>query len=200
MRWDLRPPRRIQARGSSRVRRQSRLTRRACASGSSPRRRGARGPCRARRQRASWHGGADFSGTLPPVSTYVAMTTPLGQAPRRRDPLSRRRKRHRPRRQLSSHRGGGPPAVVGRDDDVWEGDPRGFAAQLRAEIRDPVFPQLGAVEFEHAWAGTLGNVRHVCRRSARFPPAFGSRALWAATGSTPPRWRARCGARDRRQR
>lgn len=99
-----------------------------------------------------------ISGTLVPVSTYVATTTPLGE--RLDDAIA--------------YRGGvsdteladnhyrivaGDRLMWSGGMTTWEADPRGFATQLRADIFS-VFPQLGAVEFEHIWVGTLGNALH----------------------------------------
>lgn len=42
---------------------------------------------------------------------------------------------------------------------TWQADPWRFARRLRRDIRR-VYPQLGDVEIEHAWTGTLGNAVH----------------------------------------
>jgi len=42
---------------------------------------------------------------------------------------------------------------------TWDADPWRFANRLRRDIRR-VYPQLGEIEIEYAWTGTLGNAVH----------------------------------------
>lgn len=100
----------------------------------------------------------EMSRTLLPVRTYVVSTKPLG------DRLAA----------AIDYRGSVSDTdwadnhyrIVDGDRLVWSGrmttwdaDPWRFAKGLRRDIRR-VYPQLGEVEIEHAWSGTLGNAVH----------------------------------------
>ena len=116
------------------------------------------------------------AGTLMPVWTYVMTTKPLGGAARRGDHLPRRGERHRSRRQPLPHRRRRPADVVGQGDHLGA-----RSAPLRARAARPtsrsVYPQLGAVEFEHIWTGVLGNSLHRMPQIGELSPR-----IWLASG------------------
>jgi hypothetical protein len=58
---------------------------------------------------------------------------------------------------------------------TWESNPRRFTKRLAADIRR-TFPQLGDVEIEHIWSGTLGNAVHKMPQIGEI-----SRGLWLAS-------------------
>ena len=87
--------------------------------------------------------------------------------------------------------------VVGGDRLMWSGRMHGVARPIRGAmpgrcVRDiaRVYPQLGKVEVEYAWTGTLGNTVHRMPQIGEISPGSGSRAASAATASTPRRWAA----------
>jgi hypothetical protein len=65
---------------------------------------------------------------------------------------------------------------------VWLGSPRAAAKRFQAAIAR-TFPQLGAVEFEHAWSGTMGFTLHRVPQIGEVVPglwlagAFGAHGL-----------------------
>ena len=96
--------------------------------------------------------------TVLPVTGYVAVTAPLGewlhQAIAYRGAVSDSR--------LADHH----YRIVGGDRLMWAGgagfwprSPRAVTRRFQAAIAQ-TFPQLGPVEFEHAWSGTMGFSLH----------------------------------------
>src|SRR5712672_318617 len=95
-----------------------------------------------------------LANTVLPVTGYAAVTAPLGDrlgaAIAYRGAVSDSR--------LADHH----YRIVGGDRLMWAGgggilprSPRAAADRFKAAI-GRTFPQLGAVEFEHAWSGTMG--------------------------------------------
>jgi glycine/D-amino acid oxidase-like deaminating enzyme len=99
----------------------------------------------------------DLAAAVLPITTYTVTTAPLGNLD-----------------EVISYRGGVSDSqgtdshyrMVGNDRvlwagrmTTWEADPQSQAKHIIAEIRR-VYPQLGDVEIEHAWAGTMGFAVH----------------------------------------
>jgi gamma-glutamylputrescine oxidase len=59
---------------------------------------------------------------------------------------------------------------------TWPRDPRRLVRALQADIAE-VYPQLGPVEFEHVWAGVLGNSLHRMPQVGEL-----STRIWLASG------------------
>ena len=114
-------------------------------------------------------------GTLLPVWTYVATTKPLG------DRLATAVKFNGA--VSDSDLADNHYRIVGGDRLMWSGrattwqrDPRRFVRALKADITE-VYPQLGAVEFEHVWTGVLGNSLHRMPQIGELAPR-----IWLASG------------------
>ena len=98
------------------------------------------------------------SDTLLPVSSYMAVTAPLGEA------LS---EAVRYRGSVSdTRRGGDYYRIVEGDRLLWGSRistrisaPRGLAGAIERDIRS-VYPQLGAVKVDHAWSGLMSYAVH----------------------------------------
>jgi len=113
--------------------------------------------------------------TVLPVTGYVAVTAPLGErlaaAIAWRGAVSDTR--------LANHH----YRIVGGDRLMWAGagglrpgGPRDAAQQFQGAIAR-IFPQLGAVEFEHAWSGVMGFSLHSMPQVGEVIPG-----LWLANG------------------
>jgi gamma-glutamylputrescine oxidase len=113
--------------------------------------------------------------TLVPISTYVITTAPLGER----------------LRQVISYGGAVSDTelannhyrVVGGDRLMWSGrstvwarDPSRYVSALAADIAR-TYPQLGPVQVEYAWAGTLGNTVHRMPQIGEISPG-----VWIASG------------------
>jgi glycine/D-amino acid oxidase-like deaminating enzyme len=95
-----------------------------------------------------------LAGTLVPVSNYIAVTAPLGG--KLRDVIGFRGVVSDTELVDNHYR------VVGGDRLMWsgrlsirQGKPRRYAKSLMADLAR-TYPQLGKVEAEYAWSGTLG--------------------------------------------
>jgi glycine/D-amino acid oxidase-like deaminating enzyme len=115
-----------------------------------------------------------LAATLLPVTTYVAVTAPLGA--RLAEAVAYRGAVTDTERADNHYR------VVGGDRLLWSGgmtmwvsDPRRFASRLAADIRR-TFPQLGEVAIDHVWSGTLGNAVHRMPQIGEI-----SRGVWIAS-------------------
>jgi glycine/D-amino acid oxidase-like deaminating enzyme len=113
--------------------------------------------------------------TVLPVTGFVAVTAPLGarlgEAIAYRGAVTDTR--------LADHH----YRIVGGDRLMWAGaggfwprGPRGAARQFKAAIAR-IFPQLGAVEIEHAWSGVMGFSLHGMPQVGEVIPG-----LWLANG------------------
>jgi glycine/D-amino acid oxidase-like deaminating enzyme len=112
--------------------------------------------------------------TLVPVRTYVVATTPLGE--RLAEAMSYRGSVSDTDWADNHYRPVGDRLVFSGRMTTWDADPWRFAKTLRRDMLR-VFPQLGEIEIEHAWTGTLGNAVHRM-------PQIGEAAngVWLAAG------------------
>jgi gamma-glutamylputrescine oxidase len=120
---------------------------------------------RLRAQRVVLAGGAQLgsvfravSDTILPVSSFMAVTAPLGEA------LAEAVRY--PGGVSDFRRGGDYYRIVDGDRLLWGcgistrlSPPRGLAGSIEREIRR-VYPQLGAVKVDHAWSGLMGYTVH----------------------------------------
>ena len=159
------------ARASARTRPRSRSTRPACASAS--RRRTAW--C----ARATWCSpaapasatvDAPIAATVLPISTYVAVTEPLGErlfeAVRYSGAVA------------DTRRNGDYYRIVGDDRLMWGGrisartsTPWRLKSALRHDILK-VYPQLGAFEIDYAWSGTMAYAVHKMPQIGELAPGY----------------------------
>jgi glycine/D-amino acid oxidase-like deaminating enzyme len=113
--------------------------------------------------------------TVLPVTGFVAVTAPLGE--RLAEAIAYRGAVSDTR--LANHQ----YRIVGNDRLMWSGgggfwpaSPRGAARQFKRAIAR-IFPQLGAVEIEHAWSGVMGYSLHGMPQVGEVIPG-----LWLANG------------------
>jgi glycine/D-amino acid oxidase-like deaminating enzyme len=116
-----------------------------------------------------------LAATLLPVTTYVVVTEPIGEAlhdvVRYRGAVS------------DTNRADNHYRIVGGDRLQWSGRMRawdanaGFAARGLANDIRQTFPQLGNIQIAHAWHGTFGRTVHRM-------PQIGEieRGVWIASG------------------
>jgi hypothetical protein len=115
-----------------------------------------------------------LAATLLPVTTYVAVTAPLGERLAQAVAYSGA--------VTDTERADNHYRIVDGDRLLWSGgmttwasDARRFERRLAADI-GRTFPQLGSVAIEHVWAGTLGNAVHKMPQIGEI-----SRGLWLAS-------------------
>jgi gamma-glutamylputrescine oxidase len=100
----------------------------------------------------------DLANTLVPIWAYSIVTEPLGE--RLADAIRFRGAVTDSELGDSDHRVVGGDRLLWSDRySVWERSPRRYARKLLADIRR-TYPQLGKVEAEYAWSGTLGSTVH----------------------------------------
>jgi gamma-glutamylputrescine oxidase len=108
--------------------------------------------------------------TVQPISTYVAVTAPLGErlfeAVRYTGAVA------------DTRRAGDYYRVVGDDRLMWGGrittrlsEPRKLKAFLRHDMLG-VYPRLGDVEIEHAWVGTMAYAVHKMPQVGELAPGY----------------------------
>jgi glycine/D-amino acid oxidase-like deaminating enzyme len=111
-----------------------------------------------------------LAATVLPVSTYVAVTAPLGEklfeAVRYTGAVA------------DTWRAGDYYRIVADDRLLWGGrvstrgsEPRRLKAQMRRDILK-VYPQLGDVEIEYAWAGTMAYAVHKMPQIGELAPGY----------------------------
>lgn len=117
---------------------------------------------------------ARLASCLLPVSTYVAVTEPLG--PRLHEAIRTRAGILDTRRASDYYR------IIGDDRLMWGGrittrlsKPADLAAKMQRDIQQ-VFPQLGGFRMEYAWRGLMGYAPHKMPLIGQIEPG-----LWAAT-------------------
>jgi glycine/D-amino acid oxidase-like deaminating enzyme len=111
-----------------------------------------------------------LAATVLPVSTYVAVTAPLGEklfeAVRYTGAVA------------DTRRAGDYYRIVADDRLLWGGristrgsEPRRLKAQMRRDILK-VYPQLGGIEIEYAWAGTMAYAVHKMPQLGELAPGY----------------------------
>jgi hypothetical protein len=117
----------------------------------------------------------DLAGTLLPIWPYSIVTEPLGE--RLRDAIRFGGSVADNAFADSGHRVVGGDRLLWSDrHTVWEGDPRRHAPALLAEIRR-IYPQLGDVNAEYAWAGQFGVTVHRMPQIGEISPG-----VWLLSG------------------
>ena len=112
----------------------------------------------------------DLGATIVPVSTHVAVTAPLGErlfeAVRYTGAVA------------DTRRAGDYYRIVGDDRLMWGGrftlrnaSPRWLRAMMRRDIAR-TYPQLGKVEIEHAWTGTMAYAVHAMPQIGEVAPGY----------------------------
>jgi glycine/D-amino acid oxidase-like deaminating enzyme len=116
----------------------------------------------------------DVAGTLVPIWSYTMVTAPLG--PRLPEAVAYRGAVTDTDLANNHYR------IVGNDrllwsghSTTWEADPWTVVPRLKADLA-ALYPQLGAVEVEHAWSGVLGNALHRMPQIGELSPG-----LWLAS-------------------
>ncbi len=116
-----------------------------------------------------------LAGTLLPITSYVMATAPLGErlelAMNYRGAVSDTEWADNHYRPTQDNR-----LIWSGRMTTWVSNPRYFVRTLRADIAR-VYPQLGKVDVEFAWAGTLGNTVHRMPQIGELSPG-----LWVASG------------------
>jgi gamma-glutamylputrescine oxidase len=113
--------------------------------------------------------------TLIPITTYVITTAPIG--PRLAEAVAYRGAVSDTDLADNHYR------IVGGDRLMWSGratvwprNPRRYVEALTADI-GKTYPQLGKVDIDYAWAGTLGNTVHRMPQIGELGPG-----VWLASG------------------
>jgi glycine/D-amino acid oxidase-like deaminating enzyme len=122
-----------------------------------------------------------IAGTVVPVASYIVTTAPLGE--RLSEAI------HYPGAVADTRRAGDYYRIIGGDRLLWGGHittrlslPRWLGALMRRDIAR-VYPQLGEVEIEHAWAGVMSYAVHKMPQIGELTPgvwlagAFGGHGL-----------------------
>jgi len=116
-----------------------------------------------------------IASTLIPVTTYIITTAPLG--PQLNDVIGYRGAVSDTQFSDNHYR------IVGDDRlmlsgraTAWARNPRRYVRALKGDIKQ-TFPQLGDVEVEYAWSGTLGNTVHRMPQIGELGPG-----VWLASG------------------
>jgi glycine/D-amino acid oxidase-like deaminating enzyme len=116
-----------------------------------------------------------LSSTLLPVTTYVITTGPLGaplaDAIRYPGAVSDTDLADNHYRVV-----GGDRLMLSGGSTAWLRDPHRYVGALRADIKK-TYPQLGDVEVDYAWAGTLGLTIHRMPQLGELGPG-----VWLASG------------------
>ncbi len=116
-----------------------------------------------------------LAATLVPITTYVITTAPLGrrlaEAVAYRGAVSDTDLADNHYRVV-----GGDRLMLSGRATVWPRNPRRYVRALIRDIRK-TYPQLGRVEAEYAWNGTLGNTVHRMPQIGELAPG-----VWLASG------------------
>jgi gamma-glutamylputrescine oxidase len=113
--------------------------------------------------------------TLVPVTTYVITTAPLG--PRLGEAIGYQGAVSDTELADNHYRiVGGDRLMVSGRATTWARNPRRYVPALTADIKK-TYPQLGNVEVDYAWSGTLGNTVHRMPQIGELGPG-----VWLASG------------------
>ena len=116
-----------------------------------------------------------LAATLIPVTTYVITTEPLGE--RLAEAVGYRGGVSDGERADNHYRVvGGDRLMLSGRSTTWLRDPRHYVGALTADIKK-TYPQLGKVEVDYAWAGTLGLTIHRMPQIGELGPG-----VWLASG------------------
>jgi glycine/D-amino acid oxidase-like deaminating enzyme len=116
-----------------------------------------------------------IAATLLPIWTYLAATVPLG--PRLSDAITYYGAVSDGERADNHYRiVDGDRILISGRATMWEADPGRFASALAGDIAK-LYPQLGTVEIEHSWSGTLGRTIHGMPQIGELSPG-----IWLASG------------------
>jgi gamma-glutamylputrescine oxidase len=116
-----------------------------------------------------------IAATLVPITTYVITTAPLGQrlheAIGYRGAVSDTELADNHYRIVGDNR-----LMLSGRSTTWARNPRRYVRALRGDIKK-TYPQLGNVEVDYAWSGTLGNTVHRMPQIGELGPG-----VWLASG------------------
>ncbi|MGB8628027.1 MAG: FAD-binding oxidoreductase [Xanthobacteraceae bacterium] len=116
-----------------------------------------------------------LAATLIPVTTYVITTAPLGE--RLAEVIGYRGGVSDGDRADNHYRiVGGDRLMFSGRSTTWPRDPRHYVGVLTADIKR-TYPQLGTVDVDYAWAGTLGITIHRMPQIGELGPG-----VWLASG------------------
>ncbi len=114
--------------------------------------------------------------TLVPITTYVITTAPLGAERLAQALLYRGAVSDTDLADNHYRIVGGDRLMWSGRATVWPRDPRRYVRALTGDIAK-TYPQLGNVEVDYAWAGTLGNTVHRMPQIGELGPG-----VWLASG------------------
>ena len=117
-----------------------------------------------------------LAATLVPITTYVITTAPLGAARLAQAVLYRGAVSDTDRADNHYRIVGGDRLMWSGRATVWSRNPRRYVRALTADIAR-TYPQLGNVEVDYAWAGTLANTVHRMPQIGELGPG-----VWLASG------------------
>jgi glycine/D-amino acid oxidase-like deaminating enzyme len=116
-----------------------------------------------------------LAATMVPLTTYVIVTAPLGdrlgEAVRYRGGVSDSDAADNHYRIV-----GGDRLMLSGRATTWARNPRRYVRALKADIKK-TYPQLGDVDVDYAWAGTLGITMHRMPQIGELGPG-----VWLASG------------------
>jgi gamma-glutamylputrescine oxidase len=116
-----------------------------------------------------------IAATLIPVTTYIVTTAPLGPALHEaigyRGAVSDTELADNHYRIVGDDR-----LMLSGRATLWARNPRRYVKALKGDIKK-TFPQLGDVEVDYAWSGTLGSTVHRMPQIGEFGPG-----VWLAAG------------------
>jgi glycine/D-amino acid oxidase-like deaminating enzyme len=116
-----------------------------------------------------------LAATLIPISPYVITTAPLG--PRLGEAIGFRGSVTDT--ELSENHYlivGGDRLMLSGHSTTWARNPRRYVRALKADIKK-TYPQLGNIDVDYAWTGTLGNTVHGMPQIGELGPG-----VWLASG------------------
>lgn len=117
-----------------------------------------------------------LAATLVPITTYVITTVPLGAERLARAVAYRGAVSDSDRADNHYRMVGGDRLMFSGRATVWPRQPHRYVRALTGDIAK-TYPQLGRVEVDYAWAGTLGNTVHRMPQIGELGPG-----VWLASG------------------